>query len=83
VQFLAGEVQRDCARPRVLLQTFQDKEFKGQEDPQDGRELLEIITSYCNDVDLCNGSGRLAEISIMKILVPATIVLIISFFSRL
>jgi hypothetical protein len=62
---------------------FQDKKVEGQQVEPAGRQVLEAIASYCNDADLCNGSVRLAEISTMKILLPASLVLLISFFSRL
>jgi hypothetical protein len=81
VQFLAGEVSRGCANLRVS--TSQYKEVEGQQVDPAGRQVLEMFASFCNDADLCNGSGRLAEISTMKILLPASLVLFIYFFSRL
>jgi hypothetical protein len=83
VQFLADEVMRHCGNPLSLSQTSQDKEFKALQDHLAGRTVKQIVYHYCNDTNLCNGSGRLAEISTMKILLPASLVLLISFFSRL
>jgi hypothetical protein len=74
---------------------FQDEELKELQDRLPGNILNNIIVHICNFKDLCNGvdlcsgrdqcngSGRLAEISTMMILLPASLVLLISFSSRL
>jgi len=83
VQFLAGDVLRGCAALPDFSPNFQQKELKELQNSLAARQAKEIIYSFCNDRDLCNGSSRLAEISTMMILLPASLVLLISFFSRL
>ena len=80
VQFFAGDVIRGCDNPNDYLLLSQHKEYK---DRLAGRQVKEIIISFCNDRNLCNGSSRLAEISTMMTLLPASLALLISFFSRL
>jgi hypothetical protein len=80
VKFLAGYVRRSCSFDDESLR---DEDFKALNLTLAGGELKLISINYCNDADLCNGAARLAEISTMKILLPASLVLLISFFSRL
>jgi hypothetical protein len=91
VQFLAGDhIERGCApAPGVIFtpglnsnSSFQIEGFKGQQEHRDVRKYV-IIFTYCTGEDLCNGTGRLAEISTMMILLPAFSLLFISFFSKL
>jgi hypothetical protein len=82
VQFLAGDVvQRLCGNVTDLAS--KGEIHKGLEERLAGRKFNDYILAFCNGADLCNGSGRLAEISTMMILLPASLVLLISFFSRL
>jgi len=84
VQFLAGEiVSRGCIGQRGSFPDFQDKELKELQDRLAGREPDSVSTYVCNDRNFCNGSDRLAEISTMMILLSASTVLAITFFSRL
>jgi hypothetical protein len=83
VQFLADDVVvRACTS--VSASDSGDKDFKGQQEQPAGRQSDDFFLAayYCKS-DLCNGSGRLAEMSTMMILVPASLVLFISFFSSL
>jgi hypothetical protein len=74
VTFLAGEsITRQCRT--VYLAPVENKQVKGT--------FNDIVAAYCNSTDLCNGSGRLGEISMMMILLPAFLALRISFFSGL
>jgi len=74
LQFLAGAVGTLSSKEEIL---------KGLEERLAGRSGKDVILAFCNGGDYCNGSGRLAEISTMMILLPASLVLLISFFSRL
>ena len=82
VQFLAGEIIRHCLVTRNT---------SGTPEVEDSKELLTYLAlkklnvvnlNFCKDKALCNGSGRLAEISTMMILLPASLVILISLFSR-
>jgi hypothetical protein len=82
VQFLAGDVvQRRCSP--FLGFTSPTELHKELQEHLAGRKLNDVAAYFCNSADLCNGSGRLAEISTMMILLPASLVLLISYFSRL
>ena len=72
VQFVAGDIQRSCG----FAVDFSKEVDNNKTLPND------IVQYFCKSEDLCNGSSRMAEISIMMILLPASLVLI-SFFSRL
>jgi hypothetical protein len=79
VQFLAGDyIERFCFTEGDQIHFNQSKELQHY---IDGREIINEFLHICNNVDLCNGSGRLAEIFTITILLPACLVLL-SFFSR-
>jgi hypothetical protein len=81
VPFFAGDqIVRGCSGLTVSSLSTENKKFQ---EILAGRENNDAVLHYCNAADLCNGSGRLAEISTMMILLPASLVLLISYFSRL
>ena len=90
MKFLAGAVVRSCASDPVingnqglnLISFFQNEGFEGLQEHRAGRNFI-VTTDYCDDKDLCNGTGRLAAISTMMILFQSSLVLLISLFSRL
>jgi hypothetical protein len=82
VRFLADDVMRGCVSLSGISPAFEDTVLIGLKLRLAAERLNTAILKLCNDRDLCNGSGRLAEISTMMILIPASLVLIISFFSR-
>jgi len=82
VQFLAGDVIRHCLDTRYITGPYQPEDIPQLQAYLLGRQWNEAVLNFCKDKDLCNGSGRLAEISTMMILLPASLVLLISFFSR-
>jgi len=75
VQFLAGDFRRGCADKIDLFPISKYKEFKRLKDRLARIQLNHYILSFCTGKDLCNDSGRLAEISNMLILLPASLVL--------
>jgi len=80
VQFLAGdEVMRDCGWDPPAISIAD--EFQRLNESLVGRNNNIVAMFFCHNADLCNGSGRLAEISTMMILLPAS--LFICFFARL
>jgi hypothetical protein len=96
MQFLAGgDVARSCISLDVLPSQYEV--FKGLQEQLTGRKNNDINVVFCNGADLCNGygaglcnctgtcngSGRLADVSTMMILLPASLALLTSFFSRL
>jgi hypothetical protein len=84
VQFLAGEtITRGCYISILAGFCLTSEGFKELHKRADGTVSYELNLSVCGDADLCNGSGRLAEMSTLMILLPASLVLLISFFSRL
>jgi hypothetical protein len=83
VQYLAGDIVRSCFDLRSFLPDFQPGTLKGQQDRQDCIGWNKIILNICKDRTWCNGSGILAEICTMMILLPTALVIIIYFFSRL
>jgi len=82
VQYLAGSaVVRGCsANPFIDIS---DDVYQGLNESLVGRRNNAFAIFICNNANLCNGSGRLAEISTMKILLPVSLVFLISFFSKL
>ena len=84
VQFVAGRapnVIRGC-NPDPLAITKADV-FQGLNESLVPRSNNNVDMFFCNNADLCNGSRRLAEISTMMILLPASIIFFISFFLKL
>nr|AGM32091.1 hypothetical protein [Coptotermes formosanus] len=70
------------AFPGLVSPTAENKQLSKIQELLAARKYNNIVAHVC-DRDLCNGSVRLAEISSMMILLPASLVLLISFFSRL
>jgi len=80
VQFLAGaEIMRACSWDPIAISRA--NEFQRLNESLVGRNNNNVVMFYCDNANLCNGSGRLAEISTMMILLPAS--LFICFFARL
>jgi hypothetical protein len=79
VQTLAGEfVDRHCTFQGGLFAVNQSTEaLQGRATE---RQISSIYMTFCT-TNLCNGSGSLADIFTMTILLPACLV-VISFFSR-
>jgi ABC-type lipopolysaccharide export system ATPase subunit len=81
VQFFAGQnVTRSCGS---LHYVFKDKDWKGIPEMLAEIQITDVAVALCKGEDLCNGSGRRAEISTMMILLPASLLLLISFLLRL
>jgi len=82
VQFLTGDiVARGCTTDPLSGLRFEVNQ--GLNGSRAGRDNKDVTLYLCNGEDLCNGSSRLAEISIMMILLPVSLVFFISFFSKL
>jgi hypothetical protein len=79
LQFLAGDVIRSCVNLNGVLPHFDHNEYKTLPNRLPGRREVVIIHNMCNDRVLRNGSGRLAEISAMMILLPSFLGLLTSF----
>jgi hypothetical protein len=62
MQFLAGNgVVRTCSpAPTSFSSAFQGKDFQRVREYLGGRTPREDLTHFCNDGDLCNGTGRLS-----------------------
>jgi hypothetical protein len=83
VPFLAGtHIERGCTGGTANNFSAENKQVKGLQEFLAGREFNDIVAAFC-DSDLCSGSSRLTEISPMVILLPTSLVFLISFFSRL
>ena len=81
MKFFAGQnVTRSCGSLHYL---FKDKEWEGIPQMLAETQITDVTVALCNGADLCNGSGRRPEISTMTILLPASLLLLISFFLRL
>jgi hypothetical protein len=77
VKFLAGDIiARECY---VKLVNKHDQPFNVSQARLVETEIVEVTFHFCKR-DLCNGSGRLAEMFSMTMLLPACLV-VASFFS--
>ena len=77
MHFLAGnKVTRCSISQSSSFSNLQSNGSEGFTEHPAGRQSNDTAVHYCKDRNLCNGTGRLVDVSTMMILLPASLVLI-------